>query len=394
MIDVIVFCKTKSATKLVRQGFFQLLICTFIFFAHTLFADDQWQGVERIVAVGDIHGDYERYIEVLSNAEIINRRGNWDAGETHFVQIGDLPDRGPDTDRIIAHMKKLEKQADRAGGMVHALIGNHEMMNMAGDLRYVHPGEYEALKTRRSRRLRDSYYERVVEFLEGQDEPPVIDDAFRQQWEQEYPLGYVEHRNAWSPQGEFGEWVLEHNTVIKINDVLFVHGGLSPAYLAMGIREINERVRAELGDFSIEGTRISEVDDGPLWYRGLALNDEAVELPHVDTILEIYGVNHIVIGHTPGYGTIMPRFDAKVLVIDSGISDYYGGYLGSLLIDNEELTTIQKGQRITIPESNDELIPYFEKVLTLEPESNNLKNLIESLKNPSIVPDPAVEPSI
>ena len=81
-------------------------------------------------------------------------------------------------------------------------------------------------------------------------------------------------------------------------------------------------------------------------------------------------------------------------MIDSGISEYYGGYLSSLLVEDEKLTTIQRGQPITIPESNDELITYFENVLNLEPESTNLKILIDNLKNPSVVPDQLVEPSI
>ena len=112
---------------------------------------DDWQGVERIVAIGDIHGDYDNYIEVLKNAGVINRRGRWSAGKTHVVQVGDIPDRGPDTLRIISHLQKLEKQASKAGGRLHLLIGNHEHMNITGDLRYVHPGEYEAFETRNSK---------------------------------------------------------------------------------------------------------------------------------------------------------------------------------------------------------------------------------------------------
>jgi hypothetical protein len=112
-----------------------------------LYAQSEFSGVERIVAVGDVHGDYDEFVRVLREAELINRRRNWIAGETHFVQVGDLPDRGPDTDKIIELMKKLEQQAEEEGGKVHALIGNHEAMNMLGDLRYVDPGEYAAFRS-------------------------------------------------------------------------------------------------------------------------------------------------------------------------------------------------------------------------------------------------------
>jgi hypothetical protein len=355
----------------------------------TVLAEDQWQGVERIVAVGDIHGDYDNYIEVLRNAGIINRRGNWDADETHFVQMGDLPDRGPDTDKIIEHMQQLERQAQRAGGAVHALIGNHEVMNIAGDLRYVHPGEYEALTNRRSRALRESYYERVVEYLLSTEEPPVIDEAFKQQWEQETPLGYVEHRNFWNPAGEFGQWVVTHNTVIKINNVLFVHGGISPAMLSMDIRQINDTVRNELLDPQLPVPRISETEDGPLWYRGLASNEESVEAAHVDAILARYEADYIVVGHTPGYGTVVPRFDSRVLLIDTGISQYYGAYLASLLVENDQFFTNQRGEKIRIPESSEGLLDYYQQIAEVEPSATNLRALINSMNSSESAATPA-----
>ena len=87
---------------------------------------DDWQGVERIVAIGDVHGDYDSYLTTLREAGVVNRRGKWVAGNTHLVQVGDIPDRGPDTLKIIGHLQKLEKQAKKAGGQLHLLIGNHE----------------------------------------------------------------------------------------------------------------------------------------------------------------------------------------------------------------------------------------------------------------------------
>ena len=352
-------------------------------------SEDEWQGIARVVAVGDIHGDYENYIDVLTNAGLINKSGNWAAGETHFVQTGDLPDRGPDTDRIIEHMKKLEGQARRAGGRVHALIGNHEMMNLTGDLRYVHPGEYDALTSRRSKSLREAYYKRVVEYLLSQEKPPVIDEAFRQHWELEHPLGFVEHRTHWATQGEFGKWVLEHNAIIKINNVLFLHAGISPAYLGMSIRQINEQIRDELRNPNAQERKISEASDGPLWYRGLALNDDIGESAHVDAILAHYGAEHIVVGHSPGYGTVLPRFNAKVLVIDTGIAEYYGSHLASLLIEDDKLINVQRGTSVTIPTSPEALLPYLKEIAKLEPNVNNLSVMIERLENPS----PPVEAS-
>ena len=84
--------KSRSTTSLVWTGFlFLQLFASQLLFA----AEDKWQDVERIVAIGDIHGDYDNFLKLLKEANVVNRRGNWIAGETHLVQLGDVPDRGP-----------------------------------------------------------------------------------------------------------------------------------------------------------------------------------------------------------------------------------------------------------------------------------------------------------
>ena len=117
--------------------------------------DYHWSGVERIVAISDLHGDYGRYIDVMQSAGLIDKNGKWSGGQTHLVQTGDITDRGPDSRKIIDHLVKLSKQAQKKGGYVHLLIGNHETMNVVGDLRYVAPGEFEAFATKNSPRLQN-----------------------------------------------------------------------------------------------------------------------------------------------------------------------------------------------------------------------------------------------
>src|SRR6056297_2910734 len=126
-------------------------------------------GIERIVAIGDLHGDWEGYIKTLRAAALVDERGRWKGGDTHLVQTGDIPDRGPDTRRIIEHMAKLARQARRDGGRVHNLIGNHEAMNVYGDLRYVTEEEFEAFATPRSKRLRERYLDAVLDDLSSRD---------------------------------------------------------------------------------------------------------------------------------------------------------------------------------------------------------------------------------
>ncbi|MAV52183.1 MAG: hypothetical protein CBE20_00160 [Gammaproteobacteria bacterium TMED260] len=95
---------------------------------------------------------------------------------------------------------------------------------------------------------------------------------------------------------------------------------------------------------------LSEADDVPLWYRGLAQNDAATELAHVDALLGFYDDDHIVIGHTPGAGVILPRFEGKVLIVDTGLFTYYGAHGASLLIEGDEMVAQQDGERYSIPQ--------------------------------------------
>lgn len=295
-------------------------------------ADPVWQGVDRIVAIGDVHGDYDQYIEALTRSGVIDDRLRWSGGETHLVQLGDVPDRGPDTLKIIRHLQKLERQARRAGGRVHALIGNHEAMNITGDLRYVHPGEYAAFVTRASERRRDAYVERVAAWM-AENAPDA--DRSLEVLNARFPVGYVEHRQAWAPDGDIGEWVISHNAVIKINDTLFVHGGLSPHREPLSLEEINRRIRdvLEQGELAT-GEHFANAAYSPLWYRGLATAAAETEQAPLVALLDDYGAQRIVIAHTPTGGNIQARLGGRVIMADVGLGAHYGANDASLVIED------------------------------------------------------------
>ena len=117
-----------------------------------------------MVAVGDVHGDYAEFVSVLRSAGLIDEKGRWTGGKAHLVQTGDVLDRGADSRKVMDLLMSLEKQAAKAGGRVHALIGNHEAMNLYGDLRYTTPGEFAAFRTDQSEKLRTAFWEREVEW--------------------------------------------------------------------------------------------------------------------------------------------------------------------------------------------------------------------------------------
>lgn len=341
-------------------------------------AESAWMGVERIVVIGDLEGDYEKFTDMLHTAGLIDARGNWSGGRTHLVQLGDIPDRGPNSRMVMDHLMRLEPQAERAGGYVHALIGNHEAMNVEGDLRYVHPGEYAAFADRNSRRLRDAYYRQTQEHLRANPPPtgvPVFDDAFRAQWEAEHPLGYVEHRQAWSPNGRYGRWIASHESVIRINDLLFLHAGIGPSYLPAERDAMNEAVRDALnGQPDPAFADILTNQESPLWYRGLSLNQEPTEEPHLAALLARHGVSRIIVGHTKRAATVLPRFGGRVIITDIAQRDGYADPHAFLIIENGVLTTIHRGHRVPLNVSSQaETCAYLDSVLAFEPQDSPLR---------------------
>jgi hypothetical protein len=295
-------------------------------------------GVERLVAIGDVHGAYDRLVAILRAAEIVDARLRWSAGKTHLVQLGDIVDRGPDSRKALDLLQSLEKDAARAGGAVHVLIGNHEVMRMLGDLRFTTPGEYAAFVTSRSEETR----KRFVESAPAEQREPLL---------KETPLGSIELRVAFGREGPYGKWLRGLNALVKINGVLFVHGGLSPAVAELSCDAINETVRRELTS-DLDKTRAAPLssltarEDGPFWYRGLAQADTPAS--QVDDLLAKQHARAIVIGHTVETSArLTPRFDGRVFRIDTGMQSAYvpAGAASALEISRSGFTAIYEDRR-------------------------------------------------
>ena len=256
-----------------------------------------WSDVERIVAVGDVHGDYGQLMTALHAAKVIDARGEWIGEKTHLVQTGDVLDRGPDSRRALDLLMRLEGQAEKAGGRVHALLGNHEALVLAGKLQYQTPADLASFGG---------------------------------------PEGL---KKAMAPDGTYGRWIRQHNAVIRINDVLFAHGGLSPAYANRTLKAINDGARGGLGSSSGD-------TGGPLWYRGLAQGRESTLEQELSPVLKGLGASRIVVGHTVSKGGIAVRGGGIVIMIDVGLSRVYGGPASCLLIEKGRYyATYPEGRR-------------------------------------------------
>jgi hypothetical protein len=309
----------------------------------------------RIVAVGDLHGDYAAWIAIARDAGIIDSSNRWSGGRTTLVQVGDIADRGPDTLRIIRHLRQLEREAVPAGGKVLTVLGNHEAMNVTGDLRYVTVPEFTAFATPQSAAKRDAFFganrETILKAYRAND-PKLSEAAIRQAWIARTPLGWVEHREAWSPSGEIGRWAARNPAIVKIGSYLFVHGGISAEIAQRSISTVNRDIARAIAKADSSNTSALEDPLGPLWYRGLLgrdLDAEAARLTlpktkaltpaeEVDTVLALWGAKHVVVGHTPSLKGIGILYGGKLARIDTGISRHYNGTLSWLEIVGETMT--------------------------------------------------------
>src|SRR5437764_931978 len=213
-------------------------------------SQDDWQGIQRVVAVGDIHGDKDAFVAVLRMAGIIDDQERWIAGTTHLVQVGDIPARGPQTREAFDFIMRLEKEAASASGKVHALIGNHDAGVIYGDLRNTLPAEYGEFRTADSEaRLQKALDDELaLRQREGRLPASAAEvEGVKKLWLAEHPPGFVEHREAFGPHGPYGSWIRRNNAIVRINATLFVHGGISPKYASNSRSALNQTIRGELG---------------------------------------------------------------------------------------------------------------------------------------------------
>jgi hypothetical protein len=251
-----------------------------------------YKRIDSIAVISDVHGYYDNYLKQLMANGIIDKDLNWKFGRGHFVFLGDAFDRGDEVTEILWHLFKLEKQAARAGGAVHYLLGNHEQMVLSGDLRYIN----------------EKY--RKVEAITG-----------------------TSYSDLFSGTSLLGWWIRTKPVMITINDILFVHAGVSPQLIQkkMKIKDVNrffaERITGKEVDFPTgdEELELLAGDNGPLWYRGY-FTDTTLTVEQVNSVLDFYGRELMVVGHTT-HRNITVRFDNKVTGIDAGMAYGLPGFM-------------------------------------------------------------------
>jgi Calcineurin-like phosphoesterase len=356
--------------------------------APVTWAQDEWRftGVERVVAVSDIHGAYTAFERILERANLIDSAGAWIGDRTHLVVVGDVLDRGPDSRQALDLIMRLEREALAAGGRLHFVLGNHEVMNMTGDLRYVAAGEYAAFAAEEPRDLRETAFARFAQALTDAD-------GARAAFDERFPPGFFAHRLAFAPTGHYGAWLLDRPFIVVIDRIAFVHAGLAEAVIAHGTG-LNALLRQQLGDYLVaqealidagvlartddwydhtarveesraaagEANWPAELDasaerlielqtaelfspDGATWYRGNVACNRPTEQDRLGAALAGLGARALVIGHTPTTEVVLSRMDEMLLRIDTGMLNvYYGGRAAALIIEGGEFRVVYEDE--------------------------------------------------
>jgi Calcineurin-like phosphoesterase len=343
---------------------------------------------ELVVAIGDVHNAFDDFVAILRRTGLTDEQNHWIGGKTTFVQLGDLLDRGPKPRQVMDLMMALEKEAAQAGGRVVGLLGNHEVMNIMGDLRYVTPTNFASFADDNSEKRQKAAYDDYAKWrgshaylLAELPQPMELTEA---EWMARHPVGFVEQREAFGPKAEYGAWLRGHAVVAEIGGVVFLHGGIHPDLAKTKIDAMNSRIRDEIKSFDalkqylqnenlilpsfslqemnsvLQAELIAELKsrapannerkvkiqeflkladwfsvrpDGPVWFRGYDQWSEEQGAPQVNKVLDAYKATHIVVGHTVQKGgRVRPRFGNKVFLIDTGmLSSYYPGGRASAL---------------------------------------------------------------
>jgi hypothetical protein len=365
---------------------------------------------ERVVAVGDVHGDFDNFCLILRRSGLVDENNHWTGGSATLVQTGDLIDRGSKGRDAMDLVMELEKEAAKKGGAVVPLLGNHEVMNILGDLRYVTPQSYAAFADSESEKRRKAAYEDYAawaashaKWLAAIKKPAL--PATEEEWMAGHPAGFVEYREAFSATGKYGRWVRQHAAVAKIGDVIFLHGGIPVSLISSPLEEVNSKVHEEIENFdktvqelvarkvilpfftmreiavAVQGELLDESaaetapdagfhnelvrlldfnnwlcmrDEGPLWFRGYDTWSEEEGESQIPKILAAYHAGHVVVAHTVQKPTrIRSRFGGKVFLIDTGMLATYwpGGRASALDIRGGKYTAqYLDGQEVLLEE--------------------------------------------
>mmetsp|Transcript_6059 Transcript_6059/g.22904 ORF Transcript_6059/g.22904 Transcript_6059/m.22904 type:complete len:386 (+) Transcript_6059:189-1346(+) len=280
----------------------------------------------RVVALGDVHGDIGQARRALRIAGVLGDGGDavnpeWVGGNTVVVQVGDVLDRGDDEIAILILLQKLHKQARQSGGAVYILNGNHEVLNVSGDFRYVTQGAFQE-STRFGEHLGNLFGKPFEDAFGGGETDPRKKQV-------------KARAGLFSPGGPLAQQLAMNSTVLIVNDTVFAHGGLMPRHVEFGLEKLNNAVAdwmrgAEIvdeADRTALGMAIGSVKDSVVWNRTFGTenfvtpSDRERACDVLGKTLDLLpGVKRMVVGHTPQLSGCNDECDGRIWRIDVGMS--------------------------------------------------------------------------
>ncbi|HVH43788.1 MAG TPA: shewanella-like protein phosphatase [Labilithrix sp.] len=278
---------------------------------------------ERVVAIGDLHGDFDATRRALRLAGAIDAQDAWVGGKLVVVQTGDLIDRGDDDRKILDLVERLKDEAPKSGGELIALVGNHEIMNDQLDFRYVTPGAFAAFSNVTPKD------ESVAHAAATVDSPQRGRAA------------------AFLPRGPYAQILAKRPVVARVGDSIFVHGGVIPRYVKNdgGLDAINAGARAWLLGEKDSPPKALVAEDGPLWTRMYSAAPSREDCAVLHETLGLLKAKRMVMGHTVQKPDISPACDEKAWRIDVGMSKFYGGPIEVLELRGDDVKVLKEGPR-------------------------------------------------
>lgn len=269
----------------------------------------------RIVAIGDLHGDLDSTLRALRLAGAIDENDHWCGGDLILVQTGDQLDRGGQEQVILELLDRLQDEALAAGGALHILNGNHELMNARPDLRYVTDEGFA------------DFQDAVI--IAEEDSLLLA-----------HPPEQRARVAAFRPGGPFALMLADQPVVLVIDGNVFVHGGVLPMHLDYGLDRLNLEVRDWLLGTG-QPPEFIHTAKSPTWTRSYSDEVEADDCQQLEEVLERLGARRMIVGHTVQEEGIGPLCDGLVWCIDSGLAEYYGARIEVLEIVGDEVRVLR-----------------------------------------------------
>jgi len=270
----------------------------------------------RLVAIGDLHGDFEATRSVLRLAGAIDEQDRWIGKQLVVVQTGDQLDRGDGERKILDLLERLVEEARAAGGALHVLNGNHELMNAAGDLRYVTAGGFVDFADVSGVDMADP---------RAAAAPPAMRGRLL----------------AFAPGGPYARKLAARPVVLIVGDSVFAHAGVLPGHVRRGLDTINAETQTWLRGEGEISPDIIQGDDSPVWTRRFCQDPGPADCAVADETLVQLGVKRMVVGHTVHTEGIVRNCDGKVWCIDVGMAAYYGGHAEALEIVGDQVKPLR-----------------------------------------------------